>query len=62
VLPHFSHLNAKLLTPAQHNDEGGMLAVNLCRIATQGVSHDEDFLVYQPGVFTEFQEKAPDGK
>jgi hypothetical protein len=57
-----SHLNAKLRAAPQGNYNSGMLAVDLCRIATQAMSHSNDLFVYYPSAFTELHEKAPDGK
>src|SRR6516165_5109704 len=62
MFSNFSHLNAKLLAAPQGYYNSGMLAVDLCRIATQAMSHREDLFVYHPSAFTELHEKAPDRK
>jgi hypothetical protein len=62
VLSHLAHLNAKLLAAPQGNDNSGMLAVNLCRIATQAMSQSSDFFVYHPSAFTELHQKTSDRK
>jgi hypothetical protein len=59
MFSNFSHLNAKLLAAPQGNYNSGMLAVDLCRIATQAMSHSEDLFVYHPSAFTELHEKRP---